>query len=698
MRLFFSPTHSPFLFKLCLISASFFLLSGCDIATKDEQPTASSIELRVLETTDIHMYLANYDYFKQATSETIGFANTATLIKQARAEVTNSVLVDNGDLIQNSPLGDYEALIRKEEIIAGSTHVVFKAMNQLNYDVGNIGNHEFNFGLAFLDATLKGANFPYINANVYLYDGDNNPNNDQNRFQPYFIQDKQVKDAQGQEHTIKVGYLGLTPPQIMQWDKAHLADKVVAKDIVETAQHFVPKMKAEGSDVIILIPHSGLTTSAHEELAENTALSLSTVKDVDAILFGHSHRLFPGDPAYNGYQDQGIDNVNGKLNGVPAVMPGFFGNHLGIIDLTLNQNSSGGWSVTSSQVETRAISKGNVRDGSFVDLAKADQQILDAIAPEHQATIDWISKPFAEISTPIYSYFALVQDDPSIQIVADAQRDWGQRFIQGTELDGIPVLSAAAPFRAGRNGADDFTYVAPGEIALLDTVSLYIFPNTIRMVKLTGADVKEWLERSAGQFNQIDPTSSAQQSLLDLRFPSFDFDVIDGVTYEIDVTQPARYDLEGKLVDAKNERIANLQFQGKAIDPKAEFLVVTNNYRASGGGKFPNIDGVSRETFEGPDENRGVLRSYITKQANLIQQTNLIKQSQQADKTGFDVSADNNWKFKKINSDVELNVVFATSSLDKVATLADSLPAISPTSPLQIDENGFAIYQVNLNR
>lgn len=672
--------------KTCLMASSFLLLQACDSTHKVKQQTAASVELRVLETTDIHMYLANYDYFKQAPSETIGFANTATLIKQAKSEVTNSVLIDNGDLIQNSPLGDYEALIRKQKIIAGETHVVFKAMNQLGYDVGNIGNHEFNFGLEFLDATLKGANFPYINANVYLDDGDNNPNNDLNRFRPYFIQKKQVKDTQGQEHTIQVGYLGLTPPQIMQWDKAHLTGKVIAKDIVETAKHFVPKMKAEGADVIIAIPHSGLTTSAREELAENTALYLSKVENIDAILFGHSHRLFPGDPAYNGHQDKGIDNINGKLNGVPAVMPGFFGNHLGIIDLTLKQDDSGNWSVTSSQVETRAISKGNVRDESFVDLAEADQQILDAIAPQHQATIDWISKPFAQISTPIYSYFALVQDDPSIQIVADAQRDWGKTFIQGTELDGIPVLSAAAPFRAGRNGADDFTYVAPGKIALLDTVSLYIFPNTIRMVKLTGSDVKEWLERSAGQFNQINPNSSEQQSLLNLRFPSFDFDVIDGVSYEIDVTQPTRYDLEGKLVNSENERITNLQFQGKAIDPTAEFLVVTNNYRASGGGKFPNIDGVNRETFEGPDENRGVLRNYI------------IKQSAKAEQNGFEVSADNNWKFKQIKTDSELNVVFATSSSTEVAELAKSLPMIAPTQPLQTDENGFALYKVNLNK
>lgn len=647
-------------------------------------PPISNVNLRIMETTDIHMYLANYDYFNQSTSETLGFANTATLIKKARAEVKNSVLVDNGDLIQNSPLGDFEALMRKNEIMAGDTHVVFKALNLLEYDVGNLGNHEFNFGLEFLDATLAGANFPYINANVYIKDNDTDATNDVNRYTPYYIQEKVVTDENGNQHVVNIGYLGLTPPQIMQWDKAHLEQHVVAKDIVETAKHFVPKMKAEGADIIIAIPHSGLTSSAREDMAENTALYLSKIDGIDAILFGHNHRLFPGDASYNGYEDSGIDNINGKLNGVPAVMPGFFGNHLGIIDLVLRPSASGKWTITSSKVQNRAISSGSIRNGNFVDLAEADPQILDAIDTEHKATIQWISDPFAKISAPIFSFFALVQDDPSIQVVSDAQIAWGQAFIQGTELDGLPVLSAAAPFRAGRNGIDDYTNVAAGDIALLDTVSLYIYPNTIRMIRLTGADIKEWLERSAGQFNQIDPNSTAQQHLLNNAFPSYNYDVIDGVTYEIDVTQPAKYSVDGTLVNAESQRIVNLRYNNQPIEMNAEFLVVTNNYRASGGGNFPNIDGISRETFEGPDENRGVLRNYI------------ISQSAQAGDAGFDPSADQNWSFKTIETNTDLQVVFRTSPLNAVADLATTMSAVTPTSPLQTDENGFALYQINL--
>jgi len=657
-------------------------LSGC--ITNDETKSPSTVNLRIMETTDIHMYLSNYDYFAQKTSETIGLVNTATLIKNARAEVQNSVLVDNGDLIQNSPLGDYEALIRKTEILNGSTHVVYKAMNLLDYDVANLGNHEFNFGLEFLDAAIKGANFPYVNANVYINDGDNDANNDKNRYTPYYIQDKKVIDAKGNEQTIKIGYLGLTPPQIMQWDSVNLKGKVIAKDIIKTAEKFVPQMKAQGADIIIAIPHSGLSASAKEDLAENTALYLSEVEGIDAILFGHNHRVFPGDKAYDGYQEAGIDNVNGKLNGVPAVMPGFFGNHLGVIDLTLTSTSDSKWKVVNSTVEARGIYSGSKRNGDFVDLAEADQEIAKAIETEHQATIDWVGKPFAKISAPIYSFFALVQDDPSIQIVSDAQIAWGKAFIQGTELDGLPVLSAAAPFRAGRNGVEDYTDVKAGEIALLDTVSLYVFPNTIRMVKVSGADVKEWLERSAGQFKQIDVNSSKQQNLLDTTYPTYNFDIIDGVTFEIDVTQPKRYDNDGVLISAENSRISNLQYQGKPIDTNGEFLVVTNNYRASGGGNFPNIDGTSRETFEGPDENRGVLRNYI------------INQSAKSKSASIDPSADQNWKFKAVKTTAPLNIVFRTSPLNDVKAIADKFPAISATSTL--NEEGFALYKIDLTK
>jgi 2',3'-cyclic-nucleotide 2'-phosphodiesterase/3'-nucleotidase len=178
-------------------------------------------------------------------------------------------------------------------------------------------------------------------------------------------------------------------------------------------------------------------------------------------------------------------------------------------------------------------------------------------------------------------------------------------------LAGLPILSAASPFKCGgRGGPDNYTDVAAGPIAIKDIADLYVYPNSLRVVKISGAVLGEWLERSASLFLRIDPHSRDPQPLLDGAFPAYDFDVVAGVTYAIDVTQHARYDSEGELVAGESRRIVDLRFEGEPIDPRRDFLVVTNSYRASGGGNFPGCDG-STIVFEAPDANRDVLLRYI---------------------------------------------------------------------------------------
>ncbi|MDF5627489.1 2',3'-cyclic-nucleotide 2'-phosphodiesterase, partial [Vibrio parahaemolyticus] len=168
-----------------------------------------------------------YDYYKDQPSQQIGLSRAATIVKQAKSETENTVLVDNGDLIQGSPMGDYMAA---KGINAGEIHPVYKAMNQLDYDVGNIGNHEFNYGLEFLKNSIDGANFPYVSANVF------DKKTGEHYFKPYLIKTHTFKDTDGQSHEIKVGYIGFVPPQIMVWDKKNLEGKVFAEDITETAK------------------------------------------------------------------------------------------------------------------------------------------------------------------------------------------------------------------------------------------------------------------------------------------------------------------------------------------------------------------------------------------------------------------------------------------------------------------------------
>jgi 2',3'-cyclic-nucleotide 2'-phosphodiesterase/3'-nucleotidase len=441
-------------------------------------------------------------------------------------------------------------------------------------------------------------------------------------FTPYVILQRKVIDESGQSHTLKVGVIGFVPPQIMLWDKSHLEGKVFATDIQETARRLVPRMRAEGAQLVVAIPHSGFERGETPRFAENSVARLSEIPGIDAILFGHSHGEFPS-AAFA--QHPKVDLAKGTINGVPAVMPGRWGDHLGVIDLTLD-NRSGQWQVTDSRAHIRPIRDRATRRA----LVAADPIVAETIAAEHQGTLDYVRAEVAQTRAPITSYFAQVADDPSVQVVSAAQLRYAQRALRGTEYETLPLLSAAAPFKAGgRQGWAYYTDIPAGPVAVRSVADLYIYPNTIKAVLLTGAQVREWLEMSAGQFNRIDPAGTPEQNLINTSFPTFNFDTLDGLNYEIDVTQPARYARDGKLVAPEARRIVALSHQGKPLDDQARFIVVTNNYRASGGGNFPGMDG-KNIVMDAPDENREALIQYF-----------------QQVKT-FDPAADNNWRIRPV--------------------------------------------------
>jgi 2',3'-cyclic-nucleotide 2'-phosphodiesterase / 3'-nucleotidase len=565
---------------------------------------ASEVKLRILETTDVHMNLMSYDYYQDKPTDQYGLSRTSTLIKAARAESPNSLLLDNGDLLQGGPMGDFVAKI--QPLKAGQIHPAYKVMNPLGYDAGNLGNHEFNFGLDFLKRAIAGANFPYVNANVYLEDK-TKVGTEAHAFAPYVLLERKVVDTQGASHIIKIGVIGFVPPQIMQWDKAHLEGRVIAKDMVAVAQKYVPEMRAKGAQVVIAIPHSGFEKGEVAQFAENAVSKLADVAGIDAILFGHSHAEFPS-KAFASYPKVDIDR--GTINGVAAVMPGRWGDHLGLIDLTLD-NASGAWKVTASQSSIRPIYDRAAKKS----VAEADAAVDKAVADEHAQTLAYVRGKVAVSSAPIYSYFALVEDDPSVQIVSNAQIAYVKRAMVGTDYEKYPVLSAAAPFKAGgRQGWGYYTDIAVGPLAIKNVADLYIYPNTLKAMLLTGAQVREWLEMSAGQFNQIKSTADGgaeQQALINDAFPSYNFDTMDGVRYELDLTQPAKYAVNGSVASPQASRVKNLTFQGQPIKADGKFLVATNNYRAFGGGNFPAL-GADKVVFDAPEENRQALVEYLT--------------------------------------------------------------------------------------
>lgn len=652
--------------KMAVNPVSVAVLSG--MLTLAGPAMADTIKLRIIETTDIHTNVMDYDYYKDQPSQQIGLSRAATLVKQAREEAVNSVLVDNGDLIQGSPMGDYMAA---KGINAGEIHPVYKAMNQLDYDVGNIGNHEFNYGLEFLKNSIDGANFPYVSANVF------DKKTGEHYFKPYLIKTHTFKDTDGQSHEIKVGYIGFVPPQIMVWDKKNLEGKVFAEDITETAKKLVPQMKREGADVIVAIPHSGISTDPYKLGAENSVYYLTEVEGIDAIAFGHSHAVFPGKDFA---KLQGVDNAKGTINGVTAVMPGRWGSHVGVMDLMLKEKD-GKWQVVEGQSEARPIfDKANKKS-----LAEADKGIVDALVDDHKGTREFVNQPIGKANDVMYSFLALVQDDPTIQIVNLAQKDYVERFIQGDpDLADIPVLSAAAPFKVGgrKDDPNGFTEVESGQLTFRNAADLYLYPNTLVAMKVKGKEVHEWLECSAGQFNHIDVNSTQPQSLINWdNFRTYNFDVIDGVNYQIDVTQPPKYDADCKAINPDSQRIVNLTYNGKPVDPKQDFIIATNNYRAYSA-TFPGT-GPDFIAFDAPDENRSVVAAYISRISK-----------EQGEVTP---SADNNWSFAPIKSDNKLDVRFETSPSDKAAQFIKEKGQY-PMKRVATDEVGFAIYQIDLNK
>ncbi len=531
-----------------------------------DTPTA---RLRILETTDLHMQLLDYDYFADHPDENTGLIQLADKIAAFRAEPdVTSLLFDNGDFIQGNPLADYIAHTEGQT----SIHPMIAAMNTLQYDAVTLGNHEFNYGVPFLQAALLDAKFAITCANIRHLS--NTPLAD-----PFVILDRQVRCDDGVMRTLRIGVIGFVTPQITDWDSAVLDGVIETEDIVATATLTVPQMKAAGADIIVALCHSGIGASDHSHRMENAAVPLAAVTGIDVILTGHIHEIFPDDSRL---QDDAIDPIAGTLHGKPTVMAGFYGNCFGVVDLRLGWDD-GTWRIVrqSSQLEPG--------DGK-TDIPSTLRQTLTAhVRHSHDATLTYIRQPIAQTAVPIHSYFATIEPDLPQQLLAMAQCEHITQALQGGPFSDLPVLAATAPFRSGgRAGPGHYIDIAPGPLALRDAAAIYPFTNTLCAVRRTGAQIARWLERAASRYMQITP-GEHNQPLINPHNPAYNSDTLFGLSYSFDLTAPAMFDPAGNISNAETRRLRDLSFNGHQIADDDIFIVATNSYRTNGGGSFQGV-------------------------------------------------------------------------------------------------------------
>ena len=516
-----------------------------DHAGKDQKTAVT-----VMGTSDLHGYVENWDYFKDgeyddAAHNDVGLAKISTLVDSVRADrgAGSTLLIDAGDTIQGTSLTDYFA--NTEPITeTGEIHPMAAAMNAMDYDAAALGNHEFNYGLPLLRSFEKQLDFPLLGANAV------DTASGQPAFPPYIIKTVKTKGNK----PVKVGILGLTNPGVAIWDKNNVDGQLEFPGIVEQAQKYVPEMKERGADVVVVSSHSGTSglSSYGEELPpENASTQLAeTVPDIDAVLVGHAHQEIP---------ERFVTN---KATGRQVLLtePLNWGMRLSVMDFELTK-VKGHWNVTSA---SSALLNANT--------AAADPEISKLVAEQHRRVIDYVNTPIGTATESMPAAESRYRDTAVMDFVNTVQAEAVDRALDGGPNAELPVLSLAAPFSRTAE-------IPAGPVTIRDIAGLYVFPNTLYAVEMTGSQVAEYLEYSAKYFGQTAPGVPVDPAALTNAdgSPDYNYDITTGVSYDIDISRPV------------GERIRNLSFNGAPVDPAQRFAVATNNYRQSGGGNFPYI-------------------------------------------------------------------------------------------------------------
>ena len=458
--------------------------------------------------------------------EQIGLAKYATIVKEARIHKENLLLIDNGDLIQGTPM-----MTNYVKNYTDKENPMIGIMNQLNIDAGVLGNHEFNFGKTILSNAVQQANYPILSANII-----NKETGEPQYGPPYII--KTFAD------NIKAAIVGVTTHYVPNWESAEHIDGLEFADAFETLNKWVQHIRDNHlADIIIASYHGGfeadLDTGEPTEIltGENQGYQIcQEIPGIDVLLTGHQHR-----------------ELTGLINDVLVIQPGNNGKLYGEVSLELSKVNER-WMVVNKQAQLK----------TFEDVV-SDADTISYLAPLEQATQEWLDQPIGfikgdmTISDPLQ---ARIAKHPFIQFIQDVQMEESGAAISVTSL----LNNSSTGFKS--------------TVTMRDIVSNYMYPNTLVVLELTGADIKAALEQTA-QYFVLDETGEiiVNPAYVHPKPQHYNYDMWEGIEYTLHISKPF------------GERVGKLSFQGEPLDMNKTYQAVFNNYRASGGGDYTMFKG-----------------------------------------------------------------------------------------------------------
>ncbi|HEX6937800.1 MAG TPA: 5'-nucleotidase C-terminal domain-containing protein [Longimicrobiales bacterium] len=478
-------------------------------------------ELILLGTTDVHGRLLAHDYYTGRATDH-GLALLKPIVDSIRAANPGRVyLFDSGDLLQGNPLAYVHA--RREPV---RPNPIIRAMNLLRYDAAAIGNHEFNYGIPHLDRAVEDAAFPFVSGNIFRH------GTDAHAYAPYVLLPHPVAEGD----TILIGVTGNTPPGVHVWDRANVEGVLDFRDVVASLRPVIGEMRARGADLVVVLSHGGFGTTSYDTIAtglapENVADRLAReVPGIDVVFLGHTHR----------------ELADSTIAGVLFTQPRPWGGSLAAVTVRLERRAPGVWRA----VDRRATI---LRP----DPDRADAAFVAALRPAHERTIAYVNSVIGRSTARWDAREARVRDTPILDFINEVQR-------RATGAD----LSATAAFNLS-------AAIPEGDVTVADLAGLYIYDNTLKVIRITGAQLDAYLEHSARYYRGW-PTPDGGP-VTDPEVPGYNFDVVSGVDYVIDLSRPV------------GDRVTGLRYRGAPVRPDQTFTLAVNNYRQGGGGGYTMI-------------------------------------------------------------------------------------------------------------